>query len=60
LKPTEPLSLLHVTPPFEILATLQVIPDLARCDILQSYEKFILNEHLFQALMKLPIAMRKE
>ncbi|OEL29414.1 hypothetical protein BAE44_0009558 [Dichanthelium oligosanthes] len=60
LKSIEPLLLLHVTPPSEILAALQVIPDLARCDLLQSYGKLILNERLFQALMELPMAMRKE
>ncbi|OEL13945.1 hypothetical protein BAE44_0025036 [Dichanthelium oligosanthes] len=56
----EPLPLLHVTPPCEILAAFQVVPDLARCDLLQSYGKLILNERLFQALMELPMAMRKE
>ncbi|OEL27919.1 hypothetical protein BAE44_0011062 [Dichanthelium oligosanthes] len=60
LKSTESLPLHHVTPPSEILAALQVIPDLARCDLLQSYGKLILNERLFQAFMKLPMAVRKE
>ncbi|OEL36725.1 hypothetical protein BAE44_0002256 [Dichanthelium oligosanthes] len=60
LKSTEPLALPHVTPPSEILVALQLIPDLARGDLLQSYGKLILNERLFQALMELPLAMRKE
>ncbi|OEL14225.1 hypothetical protein BAE44_0024756 [Dichanthelium oligosanthes] len=53
LKSTEPLSLPHVTPPFEILAALQVIPDLARCDLLQSYGKLSLmnaySKHLWNS-----------
>lgn len=60
LKSTEPLSQPHVTPPGEILAALQMIPDFATCDLLQSYGKLILNERLFQALMELPLPMRKE
>ncbi|OEL29278.1 hypothetical protein BAE44_0009705, partial [Dichanthelium oligosanthes] len=60
LKSIEPLPLPHITAPSEILAALQVIPDLARCDLLQSYGKLILNERLFQALMELPMAMRKK
>ncbi|CAO1940484.1 unnamed protein product [Urochloa humidicola] len=60
LKSTEPLPLPQVTPPAEILATLQMIPDLNRCDMLKSYGKLILNERLFQALMELPMDMRKE
>ncbi|OEL23392.1 hypothetical protein BAE44_0015589 [Dichanthelium oligosanthes] len=59
LKSTKPLPLPHVTLPSEILAALQVIPDLARCDLLQSYGKLILNERLFQALMELPMDMGK-
>ncbi|KAG2633017.1 hypothetical protein PVAP13_2NG226100 [Panicum virgatum] len=49
-----------VTPPAEILAALQMIPDLDRCNMLKSYGKLILNERLFQALMELPMDMRKE
>ncbi|CAO2200658.1 unnamed protein product [Urochloa humidicola] len=60
LKSTEPLPMPSVTPPAEILATLQMIPDLARCDMLKSHGKLILNERLFQALMELPMDMRKE
>ncbi|XP_066365425.1 uncharacterized protein [Miscanthus floridulus] len=60
LKSTEPLPLPHVTPTAEIFATPQMIPDFARCDMLKSYGKLILNERLFQALMELPMAMRKE
>ncbi|KAF8720732.1 hypothetical protein HU200_023636 [Digitaria exilis] len=59
-KSTEPIPLPQVTPPAEILAKLQMIPDLARCDMLKSYGKLILNERLFQALMELPMDMRKE
>jgi len=53
LKSTEPLPLPQVTPPVEILAALEQIPDLARCDLLWAYGKLILNERLFQALMEL-------
>ena len=59
LKSTEPLPMPQVTPA-EILAALQMIPDLDRCDMLKSYGKLILNECLFQALMELPMDMRKE
>jgi hypothetical protein len=59
LKSTEPLSMPSVTPLDEILATLQIIPDLDRCDMLKSYGWFILNERLFQELMELPMDMRK-
>jgi len=37
-----------------------MLPDLDRCDMLKSYGKLILNERLFQALMELPMDMRKE
>jgi len=60
LKSTEPLPLPHVTPTAEIFAAPQMIPDFARCDMLKSYGKLILNERLFQALMEFPMAMRKE
>ncbi|PVH39060.1 hypothetical protein PAHAL_5G426000 [Panicum hallii] len=60
LKSTEPLPLPHVTPPAEIFASLQMIPDVARCDMLKSYGKLILNECLFQALMELPMDTKKE
>ena len=60
LKSTEPLPMPSVTSPAEILATLQMVPDLARSDMLKSYGKFILNERLFQALLELPMDMRKE
>ena len=59
LKSTEPLPMPQVTPA-EILVALQMIPDLDRCDMLKSYGKLILNERLFQALMELPMDMRKE
>ncbi|KAL6636676.1 hypothetical protein ACP70R_024248 [Stipagrostis hirtigluma subsp. patula] len=60
MKSTEPLPLPHVTPPAEILAALEMIPDLARSDLLRSYGKLILSERLFQALMELPMGFRKE
>jgi len=60
LKSTEPLPLPQVTPPAEILAALEQISDLARCDLLRAYGKLILNERLFQALMELPMDFRKE
>lgn len=60
VKSTEPLPLPKVTPPAEILAALELIPDLARCDKLRSYGKLILSERLFQALMELPMALKKQ
>jgi hypothetical protein len=60
LKSTEPLPLPQATPPAEILAAFEMIPDLARCDMLKSCGKLIPNERLFQALMVLPMTMRKE
>ncbi|KAF7041534.1 hypothetical protein CFC21_051316 [Triticum aestivum] len=60
LKSLEPLPLPQVTPPAEILATLEIIPDLARGDILRSYGKMILSERLYQALLELPMNFRKE
>jgi hypothetical protein len=59
LKTTDPLPLLKVTTSAEILATLQLIPDLAESDMLRCYGKFVLNERLFQTLMELPITLRK-
>ncbi|CAL4941229.1 unnamed protein product [Urochloa decumbens] len=60
LKANEPLPMPHATPPAQILATLEEIPDLARSDLLRSYGKLILSERLVQALMELPMDMRKE
>ncbi|KAF8751983.1 hypothetical protein HU200_011991 [Digitaria exilis] len=60
LKSTEPLPLRHVTPPAEILASLQLIPELSTCDLLKVHNKLVLSERLYQALMELPIAFRKE
>jgi len=60
LKSTEPLPLPQVTSPAKILAALEQILDLARCDLLRAYGKLILNERLFQALMELPMKFRKE
>uniref|UniRef100_A0A3B6AV81 Uncharacterized protein n=1 Tax=Triticum aestivum TaxID=4565 RepID=A0A3B6AV81_WHEAT len=59
LKTTEPLPLPKVTTPSEILAALELIPKLAEADMLCSYGKLILNERLFEALMELPMHMRK-
>jgi hypothetical protein len=60
LKSTEPLPLPHVTPPAEILATLEMIPDFSTRYMLKSYGKLILNERLYQALLELSMAMRKD
>ncbi|KAG2583710.1 hypothetical protein PVAP13_6KG192918 [Panicum virgatum] len=60
LKSTEPLPMPSVTSPAKILVTLQMVPNLARSNMLKSYGKFILNERLFQALLELPMDMRKE
>ena len=60
LKSLEPLPLPQVTPPAKILATLEMIPDLARGDILRSYGKLILSERLYQALLELPMNFGKE
>ncbi|KAM3407767.1 hypothetical protein ACQJBY_001244 [Aegilops geniculata] len=59
LKTTDPLPLRKATTPSEILAALWLIPDLAEADMLRSYGKLILNERLFEALMELPMHMRK-
>ena len=60
LKSLEPLELPKVTPPLEILAALEKIPELARSDMLRAYGKLIPSERLFQALMELPMDFRKE
>ena len=59
LKTTDPLPLPKVTTPSEILAALELIPELVEVDMLRSYGKLILNERLFEALMELPMHMRK-
>ncbi|XBI84050.1 hypothetical protein VPH35_092438 [Triticum aestivum] len=60
MKSLEPLELPKVTPPLEILAALEKIPDFACSDMLRAYGKLILSECLFQALMDLPMEFRKE
>jgi hypothetical protein len=60
LKTTEPLPLPQVTSPTDILAALDMIPDFSQSDKLRAYGKLILRERLFQALMELPMAFRKE
>ncbi|XBI50433.1 hypothetical protein VPH35_113836 [Triticum aestivum] len=55
LKSLEPLPLPQVSGP-----RLDMIPDLARGDILRSYGKLILTERLYQALLELPMNFRKE
>jgi hypothetical protein len=60
LKTTKPLPLPQVTSPAEILAALDMIPDFSQSDKLRVYGKLILSERLFQALMELPMAFRKE
>ncbi|PUZ54013.1 hypothetical protein GQ55_5G095400 [Panicum hallii var. hallii] len=52
LKSTKPLPLPHVIPPAEILASLQVISDFGRRDMLKSYGKLM--------LMELSMDLRKE
>ncbi|KAE8811621.1 hypothetical protein D1007_11408 [Hordeum vulgare] len=59
-KSLEPLSLPQVTPPAEILKTLEMIPDLVRGDILCSYGKLILSDRLYQAFLELPTDFRKK
>ncbi|KAI5008692.1 hypothetical protein ZWY2020_009740 [Hordeum vulgare] len=59
LKTTDPLPFPKATPPSEILAALQLIPDFTQDDMLRSYGKLIMNERLFEALMELPMHMRK-
>jgi hypothetical protein len=60
LKSTEPIPLPQMTPPVEILAALEMIPDVARSDLLHCYGKLILSERLFQSLLQLPMELRKE
>ena len=48
-----------VTPPAEILDALKKIEGLEAPDVLTAYGKLIVNERLFEALMALPIDMRK-
>lgn len=60
LKTTDPIPLPKVTSPAEILAALEMIPDLPHIDQLRAYGKLILNERLFEALMQLPMASRKD
>jgi hypothetical protein len=59
LKTTEPLHMLKVTPPSEILDALQKVPDLEDEDILKAYGKLIINERLFETLMALPDKFKK-
>ena len=59
LKITDPPPLSKDVNPSKILVALQLIPDLTVPRILQTFEKPILNEHLFEALMELPMHMRK-
>ncbi|KAI5012981.1 hypothetical protein ZWY2020_027935 [Hordeum vulgare] len=60
LKSLEPPELPKVTFPLEILATNEMVPDMARPNMLRAYGKLILSERLFQALMQLSIEFRKE
>ncbi|KAE8786816.1 hypothetical protein D1007_39271 [Hordeum vulgare] len=54
LKTTEPLPMPKMTPPTEILDALKKVPDLEDSDMLRTYEKSIVNERLFEALMAQP------
>ncbi|KAI5019230.1 hypothetical protein ZWY2020_044120 [Hordeum vulgare] len=60
LKSLEPFPLPQVTPPAKIRNTLEMIPDFSRSDILRSYGKMILSKSLYQALLELPMDLRKE
>jgi hypothetical protein len=60
MKSTEPLQMPQVTPPSMILAALDAILDFSQTDKLRAYGKLILSEHLFHALMELPMELRKE
>jgi hypothetical protein len=43
-----------------ILATLEAIPDMSQTDKLRAYEKLILSERIFHALLELSMEDRKE
>uniref|UniRef100_A0ACD5XU40 Uncharacterized protein n=1 Tax=Avena sativa TaxID=4498 RepID=A0ACD5XU40_AVESA len=60
LKTTERLHMQQITPPADILAALDKIPDFSQSDKLRAYGKLVLSERLFLALMELPIDFRKE
>jgi hypothetical protein len=60
LKTTEPLPMPKVTPPAEILDALQKIPDLEDSEMLMAYGKLVNNERMFEALMVLPVTLRKQ
>jgi hypothetical protein len=50
--------MLKVTPPSAILDTLKKVPNLEDFDMLKVYEKLIVNERLFEALMTVPKKFR--
>ncbi|TVU38587.1 hypothetical protein EJB05_11968, partial [Eragrostis curvula] len=54
--PKEP----HNTPPKEIFAALQEIPNLARDDLLKAYCILTTNDRKFESLLALPMDMRKD
>ncbi|KAF7007901.1 hypothetical protein CFC21_022785 [Triticum aestivum] len=57
LRTTDPVPLPKATTS-EILAVVELIPELAEADMLRSYRKLILNERLPEALIELPMHMR--
>jgi hypothetical protein len=60
LKTTKPLRMPQISSPADILAALDNIQGLSHSDKLRAYGKLIHSERMFQALMELPIAFRKE
>jgi hypothetical protein len=57
--PPPPPPAPKVTPPSEILAELNKIPDLVGNELLIAYGKLTANERTFESLMSLPMDMRK-
>ncbi|CAM0948163.1 unnamed protein product [Alopecurus aequalis] len=65
LKTTEPVPMPmpkepKVTPPTEILDVLQKVPGLGDDDMLMAYGKLIKDERLVEALIALPLTLRKK
>lgn len=59
LKTTKPLPMPKVAPPEKILDALKKVPELEDSDMIEAYQKLIINECLFQAFMVLPENFRK-
>jgi hypothetical protein len=60
VKSSEPIQIPQATSPSVILATLDAIPGFSRTHKLQAYEKIILNQRFFHALMELSMEFRNE